>query len=124
MRSRGVGLTLMALVDAGWCDRNGNDALTSLLPLWAPLTRWESANGPAYRDLWRHLPQVPGVYRHPLTARAEAGHHSSAGKADCNTMAAVPLNATAVVWSGIGVALRHFAAHAGCEYREYPVCTP
>lgn len=30
-------------------------------------------------------------------------------------MAAVPLNATAVVWSGIGVALRHFAAHAGCE---------
>lgn len=124
MRSRGVGLTLMALVDAGWCDRrrplsdsNGDDALnlTSLLPLWAPLTRWESANGPAYRDLWRQLPQVPGVYRHPLTARAEAGHHSSAGKADCNTMAAVPLNATAVVWSGIGVALRHFAAHAGCE---------
>ena len=97
-------------------DSNIDDTnLTALLPLWSPLTQWERINGPSYRELWRLLPLVPGVYRQSLSAREVGGSRNSSGKADCNALAAVPSNATAVIWSGIGVALRHFAAHAGCE---------
>ena len=84
--------------------------LALLLPLWSPLTQWERANGPQYRELWRHLPTVPGVYATSLINR----NSSTKALGNCKALASTPTDATAVIWSGIAVALRHFFDHAGC----------
>ena len=87
-------------------------SLMTMLPLWSPLTHWERISGPSYRDLWRQLPQLPGVYTQSLVIR-DIKHTTHQG--DCSILAGVPVNATAVVWSGIGVAFRHYYAHSNCS---------
>ena len=85
-------------------------SLASLLPLWSPLSRWERVNGPQYRELWRQLPILPGVYATALAVKDA----NSKGLGDCKALANAPANTTAVVWSGIAVAFRHFFGHSGC----------
>ena len=89
----------------------GPPSLSTLLPLWSPLTTWERAHGPAYRDLWSMLPPVVGVHRTSLIERTGGKQRAS-----CAALKEVREDAVGIVWSGIAVAFRHIFDHAGCGH--------
>ena len=80
-----------------------------VLPLWSSPRTERDAGVHLLSRLWQILPPITGLYAVQLT-----GNYNGTYGASCSTLAAMPTNATALVWSHLGASFQPLFRKAGC----------